>query len=124
MAKLFFDTNCFVHLYTKRAPFPFPLEKLENYDLYVSPLSYHVLSYVEKVKIPNQELLKSLDKFYLTDLNEQILTRALGGPTNDLEDNIQLQSANEASCDYFLTLDKKLLKMKSFGKTEIVNSLK
>lgn len=44
-------------------------------------------------------------------------------PTSDLEDNIQLHSAAEADCDYFLTSDKKLLAMIYFGKTKIVSTL-
>ena len=55
---------------------------------------------------------------YLTD---KILDLALEGPVDDLEDNIQLHSASEAECDVFLTNDKKLLKMKFFGKMRIVS---
>lgn len=43
--------------------------------------------------------------------------------SNDLEDNIQLNSAIKADCNFFLTFDKKLLKMKFFGKMKIVSSL-
>lgn len=41
----------------------------------------------------------------------------------NLEDNIQLHSAAEAECDFFLTSDDKLLKIKFFGKTEIKSGL-
>lgn len=47
--------------------------------------------------------------------------KALEGPTVDFEDNTQLHSAAEAECDYFLTNDEKLLKMKFFGKTRLTN---
>lgn len=55
--------------------------------------------------------------------SEDVLKKSLNGPTSDFEDNVQLHSAAEAECDYFLTNDEKLLKMKFFGKTEIRNSV-
>ncbi|OGH22078.1 MAG: hypothetical protein A3F31_00025 [Candidatus Levybacteria bacterium RIFCSPHIGHO2_12_FULL_38_12] len=61
--------------------------------------------------------------FNLIDLRQDILRRALENPTDDLEDNIQLHSTAEAACDFFLTLDRKLLKLKFFGKTRLVSSL-
>ena len=62
-------------------------------------------------------------KFETVKLNWNILEKALGGPTPDLEDNIQLHSCAEADCDYFLTNDKNILKMKFFGKARILSSL-
>lgn len=56
------------------------------------------------------------EQFGIVPLTEHILNKALEGPTNDLEDNIQLHSAAEAQCDIFLTNDKKLLNLKYFGK--------
>ncbi|MBI2612170.1 type II toxin-antitoxin system VapC family toxin [Candidatus Gottesmanbacteria bacterium] len=123
MAKLFFDTNYFINLHSKRAPIPITLEELENHDLFVSVLTYHIFTYSYKIKIPNKELSDSLDTFYLVDLNEKILVKALIGPTSDLEDNIQLHSAAESECDIFLTQDRKLLDIKFFGKTRITSSI-
>ena len=48
---------------------------------------------------------------------------SLDGPTKDLEDNIQLHSAAKTEADFFLTNDKKLLKMKFFGKMRIVTTI-
>ena len=123
MANIFFDTNYFINLYTKRVPLPVSPEKLEGHDLFVSTLTYHIFGYAQKVKIPNNLLIASLEKFYTVSLSENILLRSLEGPTNDLEDNIQLHSASKAECNYFLTFDKKLLGMKYFGKTEITSRL-
>lgn len=64
-----------------------------------------------------------ISDFNIIDLDKDILDKALESPTKDLEDNIQLHSAAEAECDYFLTEDKGLLKMKFFGKTKIVKNL-
>ncbi len=123
MANIFVDTNYFINLYTKRVPILTPLSELEKHDLFVSTLSYHIFAYTQKIKIPNTVLIDSLEKFNLIALTEQILLKALENPTIDLEDNIQLHSAAEADCDYFLTNDEKLLKMKFFGKTKITESL-
>ena len=123
MANIFFDTNYFINLYTKRAPITVSFTELEKHNLFVSVLSYHIFAYSQKIKVPNKELGDTLNKFYLTEFTEVILTKALDGPTKDLEDNIQLHSAAEAECDYFLTNDEKLLKMKFFGKTRIVSTI-
>lgn len=120
MAKVFLDTNYFIDIIerdkTKRS-------LLEKNEVCVSPLSYHIYSYVAKKKIPDQLLINSLKDLVFIDLSIEILSRSLSSPTSDLEDNIQLHSASTAECDYFLTSDKKLLKMKYFGQVEIVNSL-
>ncbi|NCO98364.1 hypothetical protein GW864_04330 [bacterium] len=120
MAKVFLDTNYFIDIIerdkTKRS-------LLEKNEVYVSPLSYHIYSYVAKKKVPNQLLIHSLKDLIFIDLSIKILSKSLEGPTPDLEDNIQLHSASSADCDYFLTSDKQLLKMKYFGQVEIVSSL-
>ncbi len=48
----------------------------------------------------------------LVSLDETITMAALVGPTQDFEDNVQIQSALSAECQLFLTRDKNLLKMK------------
>jgi predicted nucleic acid-binding protein len=120
MANLFLDTNILFDITerdkTKR-------EQLDGHKVFVSALSYHVLFYTYKYKIPNKKIIKHKREFYIIDLSDKILNQALQGPTKDLEDNIQLHSAAEAECDYILTNDKKLLKMKYFGKTKIVYAL-
>lgn len=73
--------------------------------------------------MPNLILTNQLEEFQIFDLTSTILNLATQGPTTDLEDNIQLHSAAEAECDYFLTSDASLLKMKFFGKTRIVPNL-
>jgi len=53
-----------------------------------------------------------------------VITRlAISGPTDDFEDNVQLHSAAQSDCDYFVTHDSKLLQMKFFGKVKIVEKL-
>ncbi len=120
MAKVYLDTNYFIDILERdRSKRSFLL----NNEVFVSPLSYHIYSYISKKKIPNQLLLNSLRDLSFVDLSTEILTKSLHNPTSDLEDNIQLHSASSSHCDYFLTSDKQLLKMKYFGEVEIVESL-
>lgn len=122
MARVFLDTNIFIDS-IHRKPEARILESLENHIIYVSTLSLHIYCYSFNIKIPNVLLLAQREKFQAVAFPEDILDKALNGPTTDLEDNIQLHSAAEAECDLFLTNDNKLLKMKFFGKTRIVQNL-
>ncbi|MBI2039840.1 PIN domain-containing protein [Candidatus Microgenomates bacterium] len=121
MAKIFLDANIFIDLVEKRKSID--SKKLRIHDLYLSPLSVHILTYLYKYKIPD-ERLADIDRFFkLVSFDTELTVKALGGPTSDFEDNIQLHSATEAECDIFLTNDQKLLKLKFFGKVELKSSL-
>ena len=122
MGRVFLDTNIFIDA-IHRAPEKQILETLEGNIIYVSPLSFHIYCYTFKIKIPNKKVELQKEKFHLVVFSENILDKALGGPTTDLEDNIQLHSAAEADCDFFLTNDAKLLNMKFFGKVQILAGL-
>lgn len=89
--------------------------------LFISPLSTHILFYVNKWKVPSQAATEFQGQFGIVPFTKHVLDKALEGPTDDLEDNIQLHSCAEADCDIFLTNDKQLLKMKFFGKTRILS---
>lgn len=120
MARVFLDVNVFIDIVEKRRQIDKKLLHLN--DLYLSPLSIHIISYLYKYKIPH-ERLANIDKFFkLVPFNLDLTIKALGGPTPDFEDNVQLHSAAEAECDYFLTSDKKLLNLKFFGKTQVVSN--
>ncbi len=120
MARVFLDTNFYIDIVYRK---PEVLENFSNLKLYYSPLSTHILFYALKIKVPEEKILKITKVFRSVDLTFDILEKALFGPTADLEDNIQLHSAAEAECNYFLTNDERLLKMKFFGKTEIKSAL-
>lgn len=120
MARVFLDTNFYIDI-TKRAKEKF--ESLNGNLLFISPLSTHILFYTRKLKVPHNDIDKLQAQLGIVPLTEFILAKALESPTNDLEDNVQLHSAAEANCDIFLTSDKKLLKMKFFGKMQIVSSM-
>ncbi len=118
MARVFIDTNFYIDL-TKRAK-----EKwlgLKEHLLFISALSVHILFYARKLKVPDLEVNELQKQFGIIPLTENVLSKALQGPTNDLEDNIQLHSAIEAECELFLTYDEKLLKLGFFGKMRIVS---
>ena len=120
MAKIFLDTNYFIDA-IHRKPEEEILESLENNIIYTSTLSFHIYCYTYKIKIPDDRVIMQKEKFQMMDYSENILDKALEGPTKDLEDNIQLHSASETECDLFLTEDKKLLNMKFFGKCKIIS---
>lgn len=120
MARIFLDANKVINLVSKRGA-----ESVDNFaghQLVASPLSIHILCYISKKSLPDAELEEFVQKLNLVNINEDIVNRALKGPTPDFEDNIQLHSAAEVECDYFLTADKHLLNLKFFGRTIIADS--
>ncbi|OGD90303.1 hypothetical protein A2W45_04110 [Candidatus Curtissbacteria bacterium RIFCSPHIGHO2_12_41_11] len=122
MGKVFLDTNCFIDTIVRKPEIKI-LDSLKDYVVYISTLSFHIYCYTYKIKMPDKKVLAQRGKFQLTDFSEDILDRALNGPTDDLEDNVQLHSAAEAECDLFLTNDKRLLGLKFFGKAQIIQKL-
>ena len=121
MAKVFLDVNILIDIVETRKDVS--LSVFDNHETYVSPLSIHILFYVGKKKVPFPRVSQMLLDINLVSFANTITEKALSGPTNDFEDNVQLHSAAEAECDFFLTSDKKLLDMKFFGKTKILSSL-
>lgn len=120
MARVFLDTNFYIDV-TKRAKDKWI--NLRDNLLFISPLSTHVLFYTRKLKVPDLEVNELQEQFGIVPFTKFILDKALEGPTKDLEDNIQLHSAAEAECDFFLTADKKFLNLKFFGKLRIQPTL-
>src|SRR5713226_9647799 len=113
MARIFLDTNYFIDA-LHRKPEKEILESLENNIIYISPLSVHIYCYIFKINSKDIPVSKQIDTFQQVDFSEDVVTRAMQGPTSDFEDNVQLHSAANAECDLFLTEDKKLLDMKFF----------
>lgn len=117
MAKVFLDTNIYIDIIKKRTDRE--LEDFQGHDLFISSLSIHILTYIFKSKIPDPELDVKLESFNIVTLDAKIVEKALIGPTNDFEDNVQLHSAAESDCNIFLTNDKKIKELKFFGKVKI-----
>jgi hypothetical protein len=120
MPKLFIDSNFLFDLTERDTR---KRELIKGSLVFVSPLSYHILFYTYKYKVPENLVIEHKKQFHIVDLTDNILSKSLEGPTDDLEDNIQLHSAIVAEANYFLTSDKKLLRLKYFGKTKIVDIL-
>ncbi len=121
MANIYLDTNKVLDIAFRNQA---TRDSLDGQNVFISPLSIHILCYTEKRIVPDELVMALVREHLIVDLTADILEKALGGPTSDLEDNIQLHSAAEAECDYFLTSDKKLLAMKFFGKARIVDTIK
>ena len=121
MAKIFLDTNVFIDLVEEREQITLP-DFLGN-ELFISPLSIHILTYIYKYNIPNDTLSEIQNYFNFVPFDEIVTKNALVGPTQDFEDNVQLHSAAEAECNVFLTNDQQLQDLKFFGKTRIINKL-
>lgn len=120
MARVYLDTNVYIDAAYRN---PQINNRFLTHEVYYSPLSTHILFYTFKLKIPQPTIDVLESKFKIVDLTADTLQNALRGPTEDLEDNIQLHSAAEAGCEYFLTNDAKLLGMKFFGKAKILATL-
>ena len=121
MANVFLDTNILIDITRGRNNNDLP-QALDQYSIYVSPLSVHILYYSSKTRVPNAVTRHIIDEMKIVDLTKSILDKSLDGPTVDLEDNIQLHSAVEADCDFFITRDQQLLSYGYFGKTKITNT--
>lgn len=122
MAKVFLDANRLIDLTQGRGDQSFALS-LESHQVFISPLSVRIMFYLGKITVPDQKINGAISQFQVINFSKKILRKALEGPTADLEDNIQLHSATEEDCDYFLTNDKNILKMKFFGKARIAAGL-
>ena len=120
MANIYLDANKVLDLAYRKTQVR---EELDRHHVFLSPLSIHILCYTGKRSLPDEDVNQFIDGFHIVDLTKDILEKSLSGPTSDLEDNIQLHSAAEAECDYFLTSDKRLLAMKFFGKTRIMSTI-
>ena len=118
MAKVFLDTNYFIDA-VARKPEKQILDSLKGNILFISILSLHIYCYIYKIKIPSTILLSQVERFQLLDVSRDLADKALLGPTNDFEDNVQLHSAAEADCNIFLKNDKKINDLKFFGKVKI-----
>ena len=121
MEKIFLDANILIDLVEKRKGLQ--PENLSSYDVFITPLSAHILMYITHQKVPYPTFSEIIKPFSIVAFDEIILKQSLAGPTDDFEDNIQLHSAAEAECDLFLTEDRKLLDLKFFGKMQMANNL-
>lgn len=118
MALVFLDPNFLIETIGLRKSQK-DIPQLEGHEIFISPLTIHIICYVFKIKIPDTRISEILAQIHLVDLSEEVIRLSLSGPTKDLEDNIQLHSASASNCDYFLTNDAKILKMRFLEKLRL-----
>ncbi len=121
MANIFLDTNAVIDLIDNRREID--QEQLARHEVYISTLSVHIICYVLGLKMPQEGLKEALSPFRFVDFSENLMSKAILGPTEDFEDNLQLHSATEAECQFFITQDQRLLKMAYFGQAKIIDSI-
>lgn len=121
MAKIFIDANIFIDWIEERRDIN--KDKLATHDLFISPLSIHILTYLYKYKMPNKNIKDSENYLEIVPFDKNITNKAISGPTKDFKDNVQLHSAATSDCDIFLTEDNYLLNLKFFGSMRIINKI-
>jgi len=122
MAKVFLDTNKLIDIVENRREIS--VDVFDKHNLFISPLSTHILLYTTKHKVPYEKLEKLMQEISIVDFDQSICYKSMEGPTEDFEDNVQLHSASDADCDVFLTNDKRLLGLKFLGRTKIIQEFK
>lgn len=70
--------------------------------------------------MPDESIDEILKQIAFVPLTAEVASLSLAGPTSDFEDNVQLHSCAASDCDFFLTSDKNLLKLKFFGKAHVL----
>ena len=118
MANIFLDANVLLDIFDRKI---LNEEFFDGNNIFISPLSIHLLCHFAKVTAPDPELLDEIDQFNIVDLTAEIATRSFLGPTKDYEDNIQLHSSAVCGASIFYTSDKDLLKLGFFGFTRILS---
>lgn len=119
MAGLFLDANIIIDILSRQQSFD--LTRLGDNPLYISALTVHLGTYFTKTKIPDKLITHFFQQLRIVPLSEKIIDPSLIGPTSDFEDNVQLNSAQEAKVGYFITQDKALIKMGIFGSVKIIS---
>lgn len=122
MAKVFLDTNKLIDIVESREEVS--VDVFDKHNLFISSLSVHILLYITKHKVPYERLEGIIQEISIVDFGQSICYKSLEGPTEDFEDNVQLHSAANADCDVFLTNDKRILGLKFFGLTKIIQEFK
>lgn len=121
--KVFLDTNCLIDYVMLRDNGRL-IKLLIDHQKCICVLSLHILAYVGKYKLPNKDFSNLPDFFDIFMISDEVMRLAMDGPTSDFEDNLQLGCAIENDCDVFLTNDKKLLNLASFGNMKILSPKK
>lgn len=120
MDKIFLDANCLIDYAMLRDGGKL-IKLLDGSQKCICVLSLHILAYVGKYKLPDDNFSRLPEFLDILMISEEVMQFSMEGPTSDYEDNLQLHCAIGHDCDVFLTNDKKLLKLAFFGKMKIMS---
>ena len=100
LKKLFIDTNILFDVFQKRPPFYKSSRQLisqtlaENYQLFISPLTVHIIFYViNPKKDQRQKIINFLKLLTIVELNRRIIGKAFKLEFKDFEDQLQYLTA-------------------------------
>ncbi len=98
--KIFIDTNILFDIFQERQPFYKSSRQLifqtltDNYQLFISPLTVHIVFYViHPKKEQRQKIIKFLKLLTIIELNRSIIQKAFQLDFPDFEDQLQYLSA-------------------------------
>jgi predicted nucleic acid-binding protein len=121
LKKIFLDTNIVLDLLGKREPFFDAIAKIAtlaemgNLTLVVSALSYSTANYVLEKTEQHDKVISNLRKFNaistISDLNNDVVEKALNSDFKDFEDALQYFCALQSNCEVILTRNSKDFKL-------------
>jgi len=112
MDNIYIDTNILLDVFAGREPFykdsfNFLRQSKDNYNFYVSVLSFHIVMYVMKPSMDEKQIIKKIfDKLNTISLTKDIADDALDIDIKDYEDILQFNSAVK-HCRTIVTRDPK-----------------
>ena len=117
MQKLFLDTNLILDLLGERQPYYeaiaciLTLADRKQIQVITSPLAIATTHYILMKFEKSQSALEKIRRFKIlcgiSNMDEQIVDKALNANFNDFEDALQYFSAVDSNCDILLTRNEK-----------------
>lgn len=117
--KLFLDANVCISFLLQRQGYE-PSEQIfervvsKQIKAYTSPAIIHIVSYflkkVHPINIVKESILNLLANVRVIDCNHEVAINAINSQMSDIEDALQYYTAMHHQIDYFISLDKDLIK--------------
>ena len=118
-SKIFLDANVCIDFLLQRKgyePSEQVFEKIVSHEFraYTTPAIIHIISYflktVHPTTIVKTLVLNLLANVQLIDCNHEVAVNAVNSQMEDIEDALQYYTAMHHKIDYFISLDKELIK--------------
>jgi putative PIN family toxin of toxin-antitoxin system len=118
-SKIFLDANvCLSFLLQRKGYEPsetiFERVILNQFKGYTSPAIIHIIAYylrkIHSLEITKQLITSLLSSVKVIDCNHEIAINAVNSQMTDIEDALQYYTAMHHQIDYFISLDKTLIK--------------